>query len=366
MLKILYITNGITGSGGLERVLAVKASYLVDVLGYEVHILTLNSGHTEPFYKFSQALKFHDIKVVGSSFYQFFKYRKGVKNVIKSINPDIISVCDDGLKGLFFPILFGKSIPVIYERHVSKQIEIKEEKLSFIGKVKTSLIFKLMKIGGSQFDKFVVLTKGNLKEWQLRNLLVIPNPLPFNTKDKSELTSKKILVVGKQSYQKGYDRLLKIWALVSQKLPDWQLEVYGKLDSSLELEKMTQKLKLTDSVSFYPPIKNIQRKYKETSIYLMTSRFEGFGMVLIEAMAHGVPCISFDCPYGPSDIIKDNKNGFLIENGDIIKFANAVSFLIENKQERHRLGNKAKESVNDYELKKIALKWDILFKSLVK
>lgn len=365
-MKLLYITNGTSGSGGLERVLAVKASYLADKLNYKVFIITLNDADHKQFYEFSSKITFHDIKVDGNVLNYIVKYRIGIKNSIKAIKPDVISVCDDGLKGMLFSLIFGNNIPVIYERHVSKKIGIKKEVQSVFGKIKSNILFSLMSYGGSKFDKFVVLTKGNLEEWKLKNLMVIPNPLPFNTNKKSTLKNKKVLVVGKQSYQKSYDRLLQIWALISQKFPDWNLEVYGKLNQSLGLEKIAIELKLTESVSFFPPIKNINEKYKEASIYVMTSRFEGFGMVLIEAMGYGVPCISFDCPHGPADIIKNGEDGFLIENDNIEDFVKAISQLITDEELRCKMGTRAKDNVKRYAPNKIVPMWDELFKSLVK
>ena len=365
-MKLLYITNGINGSGGLERVLAVKASYLADTLGYEVHILTLNNGDKKPFYEFSQAIKFHDIKVGGNPITYFLSYKKGIKNVLQSVNPDTISVCDDGLKGLLFPVFFGTKTPVIYERHVSKQIEIKTEHGSFIQKLKLKLKLSLMNYGAGKFHKFVVLTNGNLTEWNLKNLKVIPNPLPFQPNVSSKLTNKKVLVVGKQSYQKGYDSLLEIWKLVHQKYPDWQLEVYGKLNPALGLEEKAKDFSIDESVKFYPPVKDIQTKYKEASIYVMTSRFEGFGMVLIEAMSYGVPCIAFDCPHGPADIISDGKDGFLVPNGAIHTFATKLMLLMENATLRQDLGSKAMQNATRFNVDSIVKKWDVLFKSLVK
>jgi glycosyltransferase involved in cell wall biosynthesis len=364
-MKLLYITNGSSGSGGLERVLAVKASYLVDKLNYEVHILTLNDGDNDQFYEFNTNITFHDIKVEGNPFNYFVKYRNGIRNLIRTIKPDVISVCDDGLKGMLFPLIFGKSIPCIYERHVSKQIEVKEEHQSIVSKLKSKVLFWLMNYGGSQFDKFVVLTNRNIEEWELDNLGVIPNPLPFNTTEKSTLKNKKVLVVGKQGYQKSYDRLLQIWALVNQQFPDWELEVYGKMDSRFGLDKLASELNIKDTVHFYPPTRNIQEKYKEASLYLMTSRFEGFGMVLIEAMVYGVPCVSFDCPHGPADIITNEEDGFLIENGDKEGFANAIIRLIENEDLRKDMGAKAKDNVQRYAPQNIITLWDEVFKDLV-
>ncbi|HIE46079.1 MAG TPA: hypothetical protein EYP87_07955 [Flavobacteriaceae bacterium] len=105
MKKLLYITNGINGSGGLERVLSIKASLLATNFNYQVHILVLNNAHKEPFYEFSDKIKFHSINVNGNPIFYFLQYKKGIKNILKKIQPNIISVCDDGLKGMLFPML---------------------------------------------------------------------------------------------------------------------------------------------------------------------------------------------------------------------------------------------------------------------
>ncbi len=366
MIKLLYLTNGINGSGGLERVLSVKASYLADKLDYEVHILTLNDGDKNSFFSFSTKIVLHDIKVSGSKPINYFlSYKKGIQKVLDTVKPDVISVCDDGMKGVMFPLIFGKNIPVIYERHVSQQIEIRCENPSMFRNILNKFKFKLMNFAGSKFSSFVVLTNGNTKEWHLSNLKVIPNPKPFESGERSKSPSQIALVVGKQSYQKGYDRLLEIWKLVSEKHTDWKLEVYGKLDSTLGLELKSEQLGITDKVNFYPPTKDIHEKYKEASIYLMTSRYEGFGMVLIEAMSFGIPCVSFDCPYGPSDIISNKKDGLVIKNGDIKSFSDAVIKLIEQEELRQMMGSNAIENVQKYNIDVIGQQWDNLFKEMV-
>jgi len=364
-MKLLYITNGIHGSGGLERVLSIKASYLASHYDYDVTILTLNSGNKDLFYNFDDRINFYNINASGNALRYFLSYRNGIKKALKEIEPDIVSVCDDGLKGMLFPILFSRKTPVIYERHAPKLATTSSPKRSFFKTIKTYLINRLMNFGGDKFDKFIVLTKGNLTEWNLNNLKVIPNPLPFEIDETYMLENKKVLVVGKQSYQKGYDMLLSIWSIVQQKHTDWKLEVYGKLDATLGLEKMLEELNLKDTVSFFPPTKNIIDKYKEASIYCMTSRFEGFGMVLIEAMSFGLPCVSFDCPFGPADIITNNEDGFLVENGNHELFASKLSQLIADKELRVCFGVAAKKNVEKYDVHSVAAQWDGLFKKLV-
>ncbi|MDY8136296.1 glycosyltransferase family 4 protein [Aquimarina sp. 2201CG5-10] len=365
-MKLLYITNQISGAAGLERVLSIKASYLADKLGYEVHIITLNQGDVPLFYDFSDKLIYHDIKVSGNPIKYLRTYRNVLRNKVKEIKPDIISVCDDGLKAFTLPFILRKPCPMIYERHVSKNIEVQTEQASILKKIKTKLVYSLMSFGGKRYDKFVVLTKDNLQEWNLPNLKVISNPLSFYPEETSNVTNKKVLAVGRQCFQKGYDRLLESWKIVSEKFPDWKLEVYGKFEEGAPYHQLAEKLDIDNSVSFHKPVKNIGEVYKEASIYVMSSRFEGFGMVLIEAMAYGVPCVSYNCPCGPQEIISDKKDGFLVDNGNITAFADQIETLIKDQSLREIMGKEAREKASRYLPEQIVPQWDALFTQLTK
>ncbi len=364
-MKLLYITNGINGSGGLERVLSIKASYLANQMGYTVHITGLNNSTSNLFYHFSDAIHLHDIVVVGNPLSYVKSYISGLKKIVSEVQPDIILVCDDGLKAFFLPLLLGKKIPIVYERHVSKQIEFRKNS-GFIKQLATKFKLQLMTILAKRFDKFIVLTHQNKSEWNGKNLQVIPNPLSFYPNESSSLTNKKVIAVGKQSHQKGFDRLLRSWNIVHQKHPDWTLNVFGKKDAAMQLEALAMELNIDQSVHFYEPEKDIASKYLESSIYVLSSRFEGFGMVLIEAMACGVPCVSFDCPFGPSDIIQHNQDGIIVENDNETAFAEAILTLIEKEELRRSMGTLAKENVKRFLPENIMSQWDELFKSLVK
>lgn len=359
-MKLLYITNGINGSGGLERVLSVKASALADQYGYKVHILVLNDSHLNPFYEFSPTISFHSISVGGNSPAYFQSYKKGIRSIVDKVKPDIISVCDDGLKGFFAPSLIKTNSKIIYERHVSKLIEIQSNQ-SWLKSLFTKLKWRIMENWAKKFDNFIVLTEGNKKEWpKLKNIEVIGNPLPFYPENISDPKSKTVICVGKISYQKGQDRLVEIWDRIYKKYPDWKLELYGKANEDfLKTDKLTGK-----NIFFYPPVKNIFEKYLESSIYVMPSRFEGFGMVLIEAMACGLPCVSFNCNYGPSDIIKDGKDGFLIGNGNLSEFAEKLELLISDNELRSKMGNTARQNVKRFAPDEIVSQWNDLFYSL--
>lgn len=366
-MKLLYITNGINAVGGLERVLSLKASYFADVLNYEVVIVGLNKGNVTPFYEFSNKIKFCSLIIGGNRIQYIKQYRSEIKRIVLEELPDIVLVCDDGLKAFFTPIILKhRKIPIIYERHVSKLIEFRDD-FTWLQRLKVQLQWKIMDFLGNKFDAFVVLTEGNLAEWKtLQNIKVIPNPLTFFPDSSSLLENKQILAVGKQSYQKGYDLLLQAWQKVHEQFPEWQLVVYGTKDPSQGLEKLVKQLEVESSVAFYPPEKDIQSKYLESSIYVMSSRYEGFGMVLIEAMACGVPCVSFDCNYGPSDIITSGEDGWLVPNGDWDDLANHLIKLIEEEDSRKIMGKLAKRNVVKFKMEEIGGKWVTLFESLVR
>lgn len=360
--KLLYITNGISGSGGLERVLSIKTDYLQRIYGYSITILTLNEFDASNFFEFNAQIEVVSMKVEGNPLKYIYHYIKNIKKNVNEINPDLICVCDDGLKGFFIPTILRKKYPIIYERHVSKIIELGENP-NFVKKAITNLKFFLMNKLAKTFTKFIVLTEDNKKEWQLDTIEVIPNPLSFYPEDSSSLDKKNVLAVGKQSYQKGYDRLLNVWSIVQKEYPDWELNIYGTIHPENKYKKIAENLKIENSVNFFPANKNIEEIYLNSSIYVMSSRFEGFGMVLIEAMACGVPCVTFDCPYGPSNIVQNDVDGFVIENGNIEKLAFALIELISNESKRLKFGKNAKINSKKYLPENIMSIWNNLFKA---
>lgn len=361
-MRLLYVTNSINGSGGLERVLAVKASYLAENYDYQVSILVLNNGHQNPFYEFSRGISFYSINVGGNPLQYWTLYKNGIQKAVSEIAPDVICVCDDGLKAFFIPIFLKTRAKVIYERHVSKLIEAMDGQ-SFFKRRLTEGKWILMEALAKKFSTFVVLTNGNKEEWRsLRNLEVIPNPLSFYPDSSSELESKKVICVGKISYQKGQDLLVKAWEIIHDKHPDWSLELYGIANENfLQTDPLKAK-----NIFYFPAEKNIETKYLQSSIYVMSSRFEGFGMVIIEAMACGVPCVSFDCNYGPSDIIKNGEDGFIVGDRNIHELAEKINLLIENKDLRRALGQKARQNVKRFDRQVVVKQWDNLFKKLLR
>jgi glycosyltransferase involved in cell wall biosynthesis len=329
-MKILYLTPKINSEGGLERVVCLKANYLADVFGHEVHLLTQNNLHTNPFYNFSESIQMHSMSLNGNKIIFLKQYIQSVKKVIQNIKPDVVIVCD-GLKGFFLPFFLNSKIPFVFESHGSVfNAEKKPSNIIFY-----NLQIKFKKYAASKFDKFVVLSQESANEWNVANSVIIPNPNWIKNTENATLTEKKIIVIARHSYEKGIDRLLEIWKIVEQKFPDWSLHIYGSSSNEI-YPKLALDMGMK-SIHFHPPTKHIEQKYLESSVLLMTSRYEGFPMALLEAMCFGLPCIAYDCPIGPRAIIEDKVNGFLIKDGNVAAFSEKVLELIENKDLRKKI-----------------------------
>ncbi|MEC4005412.1 glycosyltransferase family 4 protein [Flavobacterium sp. SUN052] len=362
-MKILYIVPNINNEGGVARVLAVKSNYLINKLGYQVTILTQNKGNSPLFYEFHKDISLIDISLNGSVVNFLKSYKLQLQNSIQTIKPDVIIICDNGLKAFLLPFILKTKIPVILEIHSSKFVkEENSNALSYNLKQKITTLVKTF--GIKKYKNVVVETSGSIDEWKLKNGIVIPNPLWFSTDKKSDLSSKKVIAVGRHVHEKGFDRLLKIWKKTIENHPNWILDIYGSSDSENSLRKLTAALQISKNVNFFEPTISITDKYLEASIYLMTSRFEGFGMVLIEAMACGLPVIAFDCPVGPKAIISNNRNGFLIENGKEDDYIKKLNLLINDSNLRVKMGLIAKESSSKYDIDFVMNQWQNLFQSL--
>ena len=215
-----------------------------------------------------------------------------------------------------------------------------------------SLVSKLKKL-----DKFVTLTQEDSSLWtELDNKVVIPNFVPEYDGEYAKLDTKKAIAVGRYSWEKGFDLLVDIWSIVNKKHPDWTLNIYGVGDYT-SLQEEANKI-------CHPATKDIYSKYKESSIFLMTSRYEAHPLVLLEAMSVGLPPIAFACPCGPRDIINKGENGILVEMDDLNSYAKGVCELIEDNQKRITIAKNAIKKTKEYPKDTIMKKWVDLFESL--
>jgi len=365
-MKILYITPDITNSGGIARVISLKTNYLVSALNYEVSILTVDDSDSDNdsdfFYEFNPEIQWFRINKTKKTLLFLWRYMCLIKKTISDKNPDIVIICDAVL-WVFIPWFIKIKMPVIFETHVSIYLK-KIKKQSLLSKLRFETVYFFKRKTFKKFQKIIFETYGGSKEWNLKNSKVIPNPMSFRGKKNIIIENKKAIAVCRHSYEKGIDRLLEVWKRIIQNHPDWTLDIYGQWDTDLVYQNMANDLQVSGNVTFFEPRIDIQKGYEQSSILLMTSRSEAFGMVLIEAMNCGLPCIAYDCPIGPKAIIENNENGFLIEDGNIDLFVEKLEILIENEDLRLELGKKAKISSEQYAIETIMQTWTTLFEDL--
>ena len=358
-MKLIYIVPNINNEGGVARVLSTKINYLIEKFDYEIHIVTQNNGNFPLFYDFNKNINYHDITLKGNLLFFLYSYKMQLNNLFDKIKPNHIVVVDNGIKAFFVPLFFSIKRNILLEIHSSIYLEENPN-----GNVIWSMLkrkFKLMLC--AKFTTTVFETIENQQEWSCKNAKIITNPLWFSADTRSNLQNKKVIAVARHTYEKGLDRLLKIWSKIITSHPDWHLDIYGSSDNSFDLGQLVAELKLSKHCTLYEPSKKIEREYLNVSIFALTSRFEAFGMVLIEAMESGLPCIAYDCPCGPRTIIKNNQNGFLIKDGKDEEYISKLNQLIENDDLRIQMGKNATNSVKKYDLEIVMKQWKALFEN---
>jgi glycosyltransferase involved in cell wall biosynthesis len=360
---------------GAVRVLTMKANYFAEFFNYDITII-ITEGKDKPlFYPLSSKIKVINFDIGFEELWRcsfikkifvYLKKQKKFKNLLKQelfrIRPDIT------ISLLRREINFLNSIPdgskKIGELHVNRsnyrnfeQNDTNLLKMLFAKFWMHSLVRHLKSL-----DKFIVLTEEDCHNWtELDNVVIIPNPLPFSPKIISPLTEKKIISVGRYVYQKGFDLLLKAWSVVEKTCPDWTLTIRGDGNCS-EYETLANELNIDKNrCKLLGRTEHIQDEYMKSSLLVMSSRFEGFGMVLIEAMACGLPVVSFDCPCGPKDVIKDRIDGLLVENGNVEKLAEALIWMIQHPEELKVMSMNAVKNVQRFKMDKVASQWKQLF-----
>ena len=216
-----------------------------------------------------------------------------------------------------------------------------------------------------KLDRLVVLTEDDKQSWvELNNVEVIPDPLPFLPSRRSHQTEKRVLAVGRYSHEKGFDLLLKAWSVVEKSCLDWRLDVYGDGDRS-PYEQLVSNLGIDKNrCVLHGRTEDVEAEYVNSSVFVCSSRFEGFGMVMIEAMACGLPVVSFDCPWGPRSIISNQEDGLLVESGNIDKLADAIMKMIHDGDLRSSMAHAALRNVERFRLDRIAIQWKQVFTSL--
>lgn len=376
-MKLIYCTHSTYNPGGMERVLLNKVTYLSQLPGWEVAVVTTDQHQRPPFYPFPEKVRMTDLDINYSDdndkgawkkITGYLRKRKEHKRKLTALllkeKPDIV-VSLYPSESSFIPDIKDGSKKVL-ELHYCKFFRLQYGRkglLGWIDKLRTRQDEQIVR----RFDKFVVLTNEDRGYWgDLPNIEVIPNAAMHVSDAYSDVMNKRVIAVGRLDYQKGFDRLIQAWEWVQHtgKFTDWKLDIFGQGEWREMLQQMIDKAELQNTVCLNRPTKQIGEEYVKSDMLVMSSNYEGFPMVMIEAMACGLPVVSFDYKCGPKDIIQSGINGLLVPNGDIQALADAMMKVMEDEAYRKMLSLNARKVVDTYSEQAVMAQWIRLFTSI--
>lgn len=344
----------------MERVLTTKVNYLSEELGYEVHIVTVK-GNATNYFPLSSTVICHHLSIRNKK-----EYREKLTQLLYDLRPHVTI----SLFGSEFTFLYkiNDGSKKIVEFHFTKYYlthlvkGIACLRFRYLHLLKAWWMQKKDSFYATKYDKVVLLTQQDLNLWgNKKNMCYIYNPLSFTCDVSAELDKKYIIAAGRFIAQKGFDLLIDAFAIIATEHLDWKLLIFGEgQDHQFLLNRIKEK-GLMQQVQLCPVTSDIRSVFLNSSIFVFSSRYEGFGLVLTEAMECGLPCVAFDCECGPREIIDNGETGYLVKSGDINDFALKLETLMNNSTLRKEMGSKGKQTVQRFYVDKIMAQWDRLF-----
>lgn len=356
-MKLCYFYTDITLKGGIERVLSLLLAGQADNPNLDITLVSQYRSFDTPHFSFPKNIQIVYLSkkaYKGSpgsihSLYLQLKNRRNVRKFFQENKFDLIA-------SQAFPNTFMLYLAGVELKHV---ISVEHVYWGYYGiglRIVRTCIYKKLKA-------VVVLTEKD-KLWfmeYISSVFVIPNPIILNNRFHSPLNSRKIIAMGRLEYQKGFDTLIRVFSHLCKKHADWELNIYGDGSLKEDLQRMIYEYGLENHFYLRGVTKDVLSKLRESAFFVFSSRFEGFGMALVEAMSQGVPCVSFDCPNGPSDIITNGKDGLLVENQDEDELLKSMERLIYDFDLRKKLGDAAYMKVENFSINAILDKWNDLY-----
>lgn len=376
-MKLIYCTHSICNPGGMERVLLNKIAYLVAHTDWEILLITTDQKNRPPFYPLPEGVRWMDLDINYSddndkgTIQKIKGYLRRKKNHKQKLSSILNKEKADVMVSLFpsessfYPSLKDGSKKVL-ELHFNKFFRLQYNRTGLMGlidRLRTWQDERMVR----KFDKFVVLSQEDKGYWgAMPNLCVIPNAALRMSDTYAEGDKKRVIAVGRLDYQKGFDRLIEAWRIVQQNkaYADWYLDIFGKGEWKEMLQAQIDGYGLQESVKLNAPTQQIGKEYTNSSMLVMSSNYEGFPMVMIEAMACGLPAVSFDFKCGPKDIIRHGENGLLVKNNDIQSLAEAMMKLMGNEELRRQMSMEARKITDIYSEEVVMKQWIDLFERL--
>lgn len=358
MSNICFLINNISRGAGTERMTTMLANELCK--NHNIYIYSCREGYTTEFFVKDE------VKVVALGGEQVSNpitrkvyIRKKLANLFAEQEIDIAIAVDLDMC-LYFYSLKGcikrLGIKTVGWEHFNYYYHQGLKGLT-VKHIATNFCDALIVLGLNDFKTY----KDKVK--RIKNIQYIYNPLAVSIEEK-KIEEKIVLSVGRLEVQKGFDLLLNAWCVVEKECPDWKLKIVGSGSQQELLIKIIEDNKLKN-VEMIPYTNNIEDYYEKAGVYVLSSRFEGFVLVLLEAQAKGLPVVSFNCPEGPKEIIQDGVNGYLVENGNVEELASRIIELINDEDKRRSFSKHSQDNLDRFSIESVVPKWLDLIDELV-
>lgn len=363
-MKIAYCIHSLHNSGGMERVLTVKANALAARPGCEVHVIAYSLKGRKPYFPLGSGVTVHDLGI--NEHLRPLAFRRKLTKVLMDIRPDVtVALSGDELR--FLPDIADGSAKIA-EFHFSHEKFFLKYGRSPLGRAYAAWRTRRLEKMAARMDRFVVLTKEDREHWvgSVPRTVQIYNPLTFVSEKKASLEEKRCIALGRLVYQKNFTDLVKAWTIVAKECPDWKMDIFGAGPQKKMLEDQIEGAGLTGIVRLMGRTDDVPGELLSSSCLVMSSRYEGFPMTLLEAAEAGLPMVSYSCPQGPAEIIKDGGNGCLVAPGDFEGLAARIISIIKDTDLRKEMGRQAALSAKAFSLDKIISEWISLFEVVYK
>ncbi len=371
MMKIAFILQSTYNAGGMERMLSTIANALVD--RYTVTVISAFNAGRKDYFPLSSVIRRVDLGLD----LEVFSLSKGIKTAYKEAlsrelleNHQDVCVSLGSLEFLFLPDIKDGSKKFFWF-HFALNFDLFSTHPTRFGLINKCLGYAQIARRIRQarkYDKVVVISKEDLSKWQrfTSNVVCIYNPVTISNVTEPDYEAKRAIAVGRLHRQKGFDYLIDAWKIVHSLCPEWQLDVMGDGPERDNLQKRIYETNLGDVVHLCGNRENIAAEYSKHSIAIMSSRYEGFGLVLVEAAVCGLPLVSYACQSGPSEIIKDGYNGTLIHKvGDVKALAASIVSYAKSVDLRREIGQNAQKESQRFLLSTIVAEWEHVLTDLV-